>query len=234
MGGAGFTLMVVGAHAGDAENMAGAIAAKYAMRGHRVVLVHMTLGERGNPKLSDEEYAKQKKAEAARVASTLGVEVEFLDYKDGELPDSEGPRRSLTTLMLRYKPTVVLTHWRGSMHRDHTVTSNVVEDALFYSSIRSLNGGNPPHYVKALYYAENWEDEVGFRPEILVDVSDSFELWRKAMANYAFAGGATGFNYIEYYSCLMRLHGLRIGKGYAAALMNPEYKTYMAFDEIPL
>jgi LmbE family N-acetylglucosaminyl deacetylase len=228
------TLMIVGAHAGDAENMAGAIAAKYAMEGHRVVLVHMTLGERGNPKLSDQDYARQKRDEALKVAAALGCEVEFLGYRDGELPDAEEPRRDLVNFVLKYRPNIVITHWRGSFHRDHNLTSKIVEDALFYSSIRGLNGGNPPHHVGALYYAENWEDEVGYRPQILVDVSDAFDKWREAIVNYAFTTGATGFNYVEYYSCLMRLHGLRMGRRYAVALMKPEYHTYFGFDQIPL
>ncbi|MEM3710690.1 MAG: hypothetical protein QW453_01395, partial [Thermoprotei archaeon] len=99
--------------------------------------------------------------------------------------------------------------------------------------IRGLSGGSQPHSVRAFYYAENWEDEVGYKPEILVDVSQGFDLWRKAISNYAFATGATGFNYIEYYTCLMRLHGLRIGRQYAAALMKPEYSASMVFDQIP-
>lgn len=40
-------VMVVGAHAGDAELMAGGLLAKYHLLGHKTSIVHMTLGEKG-------------------------------------------------------------------------------------------------------------------------------------------------------------------------------------------
>ena len=54
-------LMVIGAHAGDAENMAGALVLKHTRAGHRATIVHMTLGEAGHPTLDPEAYAVQRR-----------------------------------------------------------------------------------------------------------------------------------------------------------------------------
>ena len=52
-------IMVIGAHAGDAEVMAGATVLKHTRAGHQAVIVHMTLGEAGHPTLSPAVYAEQ-------------------------------------------------------------------------------------------------------------------------------------------------------------------------------
>src|SRR5262249_54289512 len=56
-------IMVVGAHAADAEIMGGATVLKHVDAGWRAVLVHMTPGEKGHRTLSAEEYARIKEAE---------------------------------------------------------------------------------------------------------------------------------------------------------------------------
>ena len=79
-------LVVVGAHCGDAEIQAGAIAHKYAKAGHEVTFVHLTAGEKGNPaEISVEDYREQKIRESEKVAEILGVKTITLDYKDAEL-----------------------------------------------------------------------------------------------------------------------------------------------------
>ena len=66
-------LMVFGAHAADAEIMAGATAAKYAKAGHKVTFVHVTLGEAGHKTLSCEEYAAQKGTRCEEQRRPLGL-----------------------------------------------------------------------------------------------------------------------------------------------------------------
>jgi LmbE family N-acetylglucosaminyl deacetylase len=73
-------LVVLGAHCGDAEIQAGAIAHKYAKAGHRVTFVHLTAGEKGNPPgTSIEDYREQKIMESEKAAAVLGVNTITLD-----------------------------------------------------------------------------------------------------------------------------------------------------------
>ena len=66
------SLMVIGAHAMDAEIMAGGLAAMQAAQGRRVVLLHLTRGERGHPTKPAAEFGRQLEAELAEAAAALG------------------------------------------------------------------------------------------------------------------------------------------------------------------
>ena len=65
------TILAIGAHAGDAELTTGLLLAKQRRLGDRTVILHLTLGEGGNPKLSPEAYGEQKRREALAVAAAL-------------------------------------------------------------------------------------------------------------------------------------------------------------------
>ena len=51
-------LLVIGAHAGDVENMAAATVLKHVRAGCTATVVHMTLGEAGHPTLPPDIYAE--------------------------------------------------------------------------------------------------------------------------------------------------------------------------------
>src|SRR5690554_5676700 len=121
-------IMVVGAHAGDAEIMAGAVVAKYTSAGHEAVLVHLTPGEKGHRTMSPEDYAKQKINEGHKAAGVLGAKAIFLPYKDAELPLNDEVKYELADTIRAEKPTMIITHWKGSIHKDHEYTYHIVQD----------------------------------------------------------------------------------------------------------
>lgn len=213
-------LAVVGAHIGDCEVMAGGIAAKAVEEGWEAYFIHMTGGEKGHPSLSPEDYLEQKRREAKDFAEHIGLEVYFMPYKDGELEETDGVKVKLAELLREIRPRLVLTHWRGSFHKDHIATYKIVLDAAFYAANRWSPVGGKLCWSK-VFFAENWEDNDGFRPEVYVDVSSVFERWVEALKMCAFARGETGFNYVDYYVSLARMRGLEIGVRYAQALMRP-------------
>ncbi len=215
-------LVVIGAHIGDCEVMAGGIAAKAASQGWEVHLVHMTGGEKGHPKLPPEDYLRQKTEEARLFAQHIGARAHIFPYGDGELEETREVKFRLAELLRELQPRTVITHWEGSMHRDHIITSRIVVDAVFYAANRWMPVKGKPCWAR-LYYAENWEDPVGFTPEVYVDISDVFEKWVEGLQLCAFARGETGFNYIDYYSSLARIRGLEVGVRYAQVLMKPWY-----------
>ena len=131
-------IMVVGGHCLDAEVMAGGIVAKYTKHGHKASIVHATPGEKGHKTMSPEDYAKQKIEEAKRAAAVLGAEAYFLPYKDAELPVDDEAKYALADLIRQLKPTVILTHWKESIHKDHTNTALIVEDARFYAALPAI------------------------------------------------------------------------------------------------
>jgi len=225
------SLAIVAAHIGDCEVMAGGIAVKAAEEGWEVHLIHMTGGEKGHPNLPPEEYLKQKKKEAEEFADRFGLKVHFMPYGDGELEETVEVRTKLAELFRAISPSTVLTHWRGSFHKDHIATYNIVLDAAFYAGNRwSAIKGKP--CSSKVFFAENWEDKEEFQPEIYVDISSVLDEWVEALSKIAFARGETGFNYIDYYTSLARMRGLEIGVEYAEVLMRPLYSRKIAITQL--
>jgi LmbE family N-acetylglucosaminyl deacetylase len=213
------TILAVGAHAGDMELTCGAVLLAAHQRGDRVVILHLTLGEEGNPKLPPAAYGAQKRREAEAVAAELGAEVRFGPYEDGELPDDEAARRYVADVIRQVKPDYVLTHWRESIHRDHATTNAVVRDAVLLAALAGVETGHPAHRgVRGLWYTDNWEDADQFKPFLYVDVSAALPTWRTAVERYEFArGGISGFPYVEYYAALATVRGAVAHKGRAVA-----------------
>jgi LmbE family N-acetylglucosaminyl deacetylase len=213
------TILAVGAHCGDIEVTCGAVLAKHSRMGDRVVILHLTLGEGGNPRMSPAEYGAQKRREAEAAAEIIGAEPLFGSYRDGELPGSEEVKRHVAGIVRTIKPTHIITHWRNSMHRDHATTHGVVNDALLLASLESVETGYPVHRgVQGVFYTENWEDPEGFRPYLYVDTTNEMELWKNAATQYQFIkGGISSFPYLDYYAALARVRGAEAGATYAVA-----------------
>lgn len=229
------TILAIGAHAGDAELTIGPLLTAERARGSRVVILDMTLGEKGHPKLSAQEYGAQKRREAAEAAAAIGAELEFGPYRDAEIPNDEVARHFVASVIRRVKPNLVVTHWKQSMHRDHSTTSAIVRDAVLLAALPDVEGvEGKPHRGVSLWYAENWEDAVGFTPYIYFAVdSASWVKWKGAVSSFEFARGGTGYPYIEYYDALGRVRGIESRKGLAVAFdIEPEGKRRI-LDKVP-
>lgn len=217
-----FHIMVVGAHAADAEIMAGAVVAKYTKMGHKATLVHMTPGEKGHRTLSPEAYAEQKRREALAAGKVLGAEVRFLPYKDAELPVNDEVKYALCDVIREVKPDIMITHWKGSIHKDHENTSYIVQDALFYAGLPAIKRDLPAHGCWRVYYAENWEDPYDFEIDTYVDITDVHDTWIEAISQYElFRGGISSFRYMDYYKALVVMRGCLANFKYAEAFMSP-------------
>lgn len=216
-------IMVVGAHAGDAEIMAGAVVAKYTSQGHEAVLVHLTPGEKGHKTLTPEEYAQQKMEEGHRAAAALGAKAIFLPYKDAELPVNEEVKYALADIIRAEKPNIMITHWKGSIHKDHEATYYIVQDAIFYAALPSIKRELPAHGCYNQFFAENWEDPYEFEVDTYVDITDSYDQWLKAALEYElFSGSISSFRYMDYYKALAVMRGCLAGTKYAVGLMRPK------------
>ena len=228
------TILAIGAHAGDIELTAGQVLLASHDKGDRVVILEMTLGEGGNPKLTPEAYGAQKRREATAVAAALGAEVMFAPYRDGELPNTEEARRYVADVIRQVKPAVVITHWKKSMHRDHSNTSAIVQDAVLLASLEGVKTGHPAwRGVRTVWYAENWEDAEDFHPYVFVSTAGVVPRWRDAVSNYEFARGAGGFPYIDYYTALATVRGAVARTGQAEAFDIESYGKKQVLQTVP-
>ena len=228
-------IMVIGAHAADAELMGGAAVLAHHRLGWRSVLVHMTLGEKGSRTLSADAYATQKRAEAERAAGILGSAVAFLPWLDGELPVHEDAQWQIADLIRQYRPDVILTHWKGSIHTDHTNTYENVLASLFFAGLKTFVREYPNHYPKAIYFAENWEDEEDFVPEVYLDVTADWDTYIEAASSYELiAGPHPPFRYLQWYEGASRMRGAERNLDRAVALMphRPFYSRRRAVETL--
>ena len=229
------TILAIGAHAGDMELTAGAVLLGAHQRGDRVVILHLTLGEGGNPKLSPAEYGAQKRREAEAVAKDLGAEVIFGPYRDGEVPNDDAARRYVADVMRQVKPTHLITHWKESLHKDHWITSAIVQEAVLLAALPGVQLAHPAHRgIRAVWYADNWEDATNFTPYVYVKVTETLDAWHAAVSKYEFARGAiAGFPYVDYYTALATVRGAVVYKGKAVAFaVEPEARRRV-LDSLP-
>lgn len=218
-------IMVVGGHAADAEIMGGAAVLKHVDAGWRAVLVHMTPGEKGHPMLSSAEYLRIKEEEARLAAERLGAVSVMMPYPDGELPVDEEAQMRLADVIREHRPTIILTHWKGSFHRDHNNSYANVLAALFFAGLRTFVRQHPPHSPSKIYFAENWEDMEGFTPEIYLDTTDVFDRYVEAIHAYSlFRGEVVPFRYEQWYRGASEMRGAEAGFARAVALM--EHASY--------
>ena len=229
------TVLAIGAHAGDAEITTGALLARHRRLGDRVAILHLTLGEGGNPKMSPAAYGEQKKREALVAAKVLGAEVYFGPWKDGALRDTEEAARYVADVIRQVKPTHVVTHWKASLHPDHEAAHRIVNAAVLLASLEGFASAYPRHRgLRGVYYADNWEDAEGFSPYLYVDVSEDLAAWRSAVASYEFVrGGISSFPYLEYYESLARVRGALAGKRFAVAFEVDAFARKRVLDALP-
>ncbi len=171
-------LMAVHAHPDDESSKGAATTARYAAEGHRVLVVTLTGGERGdilNPAMDRpdvrERVAAVRRQEMARAAEILGVEHSWLGFLDSGLPEGdplppvpegsfaaiplEGPLERLVTLVRAFRPHVMTTYDEngGYPHPDH-IRCHEVSVAAYEAAADHLRfpGAGDPWSVAKLYY----------------------------------------------------------------------------------
>lgn len=221
--------MAVGAHIGDMDLAAGPALAQNVLDGGQSVLVALTPGERGHPRLGLEEYKQQKIGEGHALADAVGAGFEvFDDLSDGFLSTDDVIAQRLARLIRRYRPTTLLAHWRLSIHTDHENACALTERARYLAGLPGWEVADDPdsaeperrrHGVGRVLYTENWEDDREFSADVHVEIGDeAHRRWRSGIDQHAFARGETyGFRYIDYYDAQLIMRGCLAGVPRAVA-----------------
>ena len=155
-------VMAIAAHPGDAFFAMGAPVTVATHFGGQGSLLSLSLGEKGSPTIPAEQYGSSQREAAQKAAALLGAKALFLQYPDGEIPINEEAKFDVCDLIREYRPLTIVTHWKGSWHKDHRACHDVVDDAIFYAGLPGLVRKEPAHVVRQLFFADNWEDATGF------------------------------------------------------------------------
>ncbi len=171
-------LLVFGPHPDDIEIGLGGVVAKHAADGFRVGLCDLTAGEMGSNGTVEERLAE---AEAARavLGATWRVNLRWVDRAIGRDPDRV---RAAAALVRQAKPRAVAVPYWSDRHPDHVDASHVLTEAVFNAGLRRYEAGGEawkPEWV--CYYFINDSTT----PSFVVDVSEQYEVKRRALACHA-------------------------------------------------
>jgi LmbE family N-acetylglucosaminyl deacetylase len=215
------SIMAIAAHPGDAFFAMGAPVALHVHLGGQGSFLSLSLGEKGSSTVPAARYGILQREASQRAAGMLGARTSFLTYPDGEIPVNDEAKFAVCDLIREYKPEIVVTHWRGSWHKDHKACYEIVNDAVFYAALPALPRKEPAHVVSKLFFADNWEDANGFTADTYLDITPVFQHWFDACATFPMWRGENGFRYNDYYGSLAIERGCLSGSKYAVALMSP-------------
>jgi N-acetylglucosamine malate deacetylase 1 len=216
------SVLAVAAHPGDAFFAMGAPVALAAREKGEGYFLSLSLGERGSPSIPAAQYADLQQRAAEKAAAALHAKALFLHNADGEIPVNEEAKFAVCDLIRQYRPATIITHWKGSWHKDHRACYEIVEDAIFYAALPAIARKRPAHAVRKLYFAGNWEDAVGFAADTYLDITPVCDDWLSACGAFPMWRGENGFRYNDYYSSMAIAQGCISNFKRAVALMSSE------------
>ncbi len=157
------TILAVMPHPDDAEFYAGGMLALRAAQADRVLLALATDGGLGSFSMPAHELAKQRKLEAERAASVLGIDaVEWQGHPDGGLDGLPAGqlRLEIVRLIRRHQPEVVVSldpQDGRETHPDHRTLARAVAEALVFCHLPLFDPGpgseHTPHLVSEKHFA---------------------------------------------------------------------------------
>jgi N-acetylglucosamine malate deacetylase 1 len=224
-------ILAIGVHPDDVELGCSGTIINEVATGKKVGIVDMTQGELGTRGTIDTRYQ-----EAAAAAIIMGVQVrENLKMRDGFFENNEENKLKLIAAIRKYQPDVVLANVLHDRHPDHGRAGNMIAECCFLAGLSKIetkdeNGKSQvrwrPAYV--LHYIQDWYHE----PDLLIDISDSFEQRMKAIQAYTtqFHSGRSNSNepqtyistpdFLDSVIARARMLGKKIGVKYAEGFIS--------------
>jgi len=172
----------------------GGTLAKHAKNGGKVVAVVLW------------EYPEEVMKQIAEVASILGIKIKVLGYRRGEVKADLETKKTLVGIIRESKPDIAITFDHefavSTYYGDHIITHELVMESLGMSYRRNFAQEHirkklEPHMVKTVYYPV-WEPYT--MPNIIVDITDFFNLKLKATLTLKGQSEAAGNFLAEIYS----------------------------------
>lgn len=229
------TVLAVGAHPDDLELLCGGTLARYAAEGHRVVMCHLSAGDRGSYVHTSDEIAAIRLGEAATAAGIIGAEHRSLGLSDAEIDSRDREQRTAVIELVRdVGPDVVLTHSPDDYMGDHNETSRLVFECTFHATLPLLETASPAHgHVPALYYMDTVTG-LGFVPTEYVDISAVIDTKRAALRAHAsqldWLRDHDGVDFVQFMENSDRYRGQQSGvafaEGFRPCLVHLRARTY--------
>lgn len=223
-------VLAIGAHPDDVELGCAGTLAKLTKSGYNVGIVDLTEGELGTR--GTKEIRAKESALAARI---LGVKTRInLKLPDTEIETTRENLLKLIQLIRLFKPEIMLfPHWHDR-HPDHYKAHQLCKDAWYYAGLKNIktyNNGKIQSPWRPLTYF-NYMMKLEFIPSIILDISDVYQIRKKAIRAYK----SQFFNpkskdpetllskksFLDFLETRVKFYGQLIGVEYAEPLYSPK------------
>jgi LmbE family N-acetylglucosaminyl deacetylase len=191
-------IIVFSPHPDDAEVLMGGTIARYAKKGHHVLIVLVTV-----PNQRERRIEESKKA-----AAVLGAQLTVLDIDPYELMFTRKLVESFDQIVRDFPPDIIYTSWLHDSHQDHVAVSQAAiasarkNNCSVYMYEQALPGGLSPS---------------AFRAQAFVDISDTIELKIKSVLAHESQVQNFSEQWIEGIRGRAAYMGFRINAKYAEA-----------------
>ena len=171
-------VLAIGPHPDDMELAAAATLAQFSAAGHEVVLLDLTLGERGT-----RGSAEIRAEEARQAAQILGAKRKCLRLPDTGIRSlDEDQTEALVNELRRLRPRLVIASHGDDDHPDHREGAELVRRAVYLSGLKKFGSGDrEPHRPKRLLFAMGRRP---FVPSLIVDVTAQYPVKQRALAAF--------------------------------------------------
>jgi LmbE family N-acetylglucosaminyl deacetylase len=172
-----FNVVIFGSHPDDADKQAGGTALEFVKRGHNVLFVSITNGDAGHQTLGGKDLAKRRYLEAQEAGRRFGVEYMVMDNPDGKLFPTLEIREEIIRTIRRWNADIVIGHRANALHPDRRNSAILLQDAAYMVIVPNIVPDVPPldENPLFLYFEDNFKKPNPFRPDIVVDITSSFE-----------------------------------------------------------
>jgi LmbE family N-acetylglucosaminyl deacetylase len=170
-------VVIIGSHPDDPDKQAGGTALEFLKKGHNVVFVSLTNGDAGHQTLGGKELAEKRYREAQEAGRRFGVEYIVMDNPDGKLVPALEIREEIIRIIRRHNADIVIGHRTSALHPDRRNSAILLQDAAYMVIVPNIVPDEPPLKVNPLflYFEDNFKKPLPFQPDIVVDISGSFE-----------------------------------------------------------
>ncbi len=168
-------------HPDDAELFCGGTIAELS-RTYKTGIIDLTLGE-SSSKGTPEERKEETKRASGILNLTYRGNLEIPDtavFKETPLSKEEQLKR-VAQVIRKSRPSLVLAPFGETRHPDHKGARELVQEALFYATLKKKYEGYEPHTVPlTLYYM----CRSAFSPSVVVDVTSGYQQKLDAIYSY--------------------------------------------------
>ena len=214
-------VLAVGAHPDDLELLCAGTLAKYAQQGHEVFMAHLCSGNMGGLDIDPQELAQIRDKEATNASELIGAQALGPIAGDLDLYPSKQARIGVVDIIRQAKPDVIFTHSPNDYMPDHVITSQLVFDASFTSTLPLYKTDQPAHEpIVPIFYMDTLAG-LGFEPTDYVDITDFLETKKKMFlahqSQHKWIQGHHEADVLEMVETTGKFRGLQCGVKYAEA-----------------